>query len=220
MPFADYNELLQTIEDYSQRPDLVVQMRDAVFLCELRLQRDLRLRTEDASSSGTLTAGQDYLTLPTDCNEARFLRLDTDPIRWIDVVSPTRWHEYRRAAAVGSSSHPVVGLHQGLRIYLAPTPTSNDAYTLWYRSGVTHLSEDSPDNVTWLLTNAPDCLLYGSLWQLSLITEDEAGQARWQPVYADAVRSLSRAEWRAKLGGGGPLRTRPDVVPGGLPRAR
>lgn len=212
MPFANYSDLQASILDWMNRPDLDVECPDFIRLAEIGLQRKMKIRFTEKEVTGTFPGAQDYLTLPADLIEPRYLRLDTTPLREVQIVGPQK---FRSADNAYSTSYPVVGMHQGSRLMLKPTPDATINYTLWYWGGLPMLSEDAPTN--WLLTNGFDVLLHASLVEGFDYIEDDAAKAKWAARLNDSFPQLRNLEWRARLGGG-PLRVQTDVDVGGTPR--
>jgi hypothetical protein len=201
---ANYTDLLAALAVFAERTDMTSVWPDLVRLAEIQAQLDCRLRLGETTVSATLTAAQDFLALPADCVRARTLRLDLDPVRNVDIVSPDVFAWYREQY-VGDV--PMVALSQGLRLYLAPTPVAAHPYTLWYEQGIPSLASSTTN---WLLTNFPNVYLYGTLVQAAggYLGNDERGLA-WKALYDLATQKVRALEWRAKAGGG-PLQMRPD----------
>jgi len=214
MPFDAYKKLLRGIEKWMERPDLVGDIPDFVRLTEVKLARALKWRFTNVATDGsdTLTADQDYITLPTGCLEVESFQLDSSEGPFpVDIVGPAEFIEKKRGL---EGFRPAVARHVGLTLKLAPTPTVEDNYTLWYQSVITGLDEDNATN--WLLANAFDILLYGSLKEGWDFVGDYGAGQKWGADYKSALPELRRLEWRARAGGG-PLRTHHDIDPGGLP---
>lgn len=204
--FSNYAELKEAVADWLARSDLGHRIPSFIRLAELKVQRDLRLRFHDETTTGTMTAAQEYIDQPADYIEGRHLRVDTDPIRHVRVVSMSDLADIQQANATGGI--PIAMADHKLRIYLAPIPESAHPYTLFYRAGITALSEDNATN--WLTTHAPDLLLWGALVAASTYLKDAEGMQMFGTLYNDAHSDVKRQEWRARTGDG-PLRVRPQT---------
>ncbi len=215
MPLATYEELVQEIQEYLARPDLTEQIPTFIKLAEMRAQRESNLRhrwTEGYTSGLTMTSGQDYVDLPTDAIEVRWIRIDTNPPRRCQVVSPeifdrVRWRD--------DGGIPQVLLMRGLQIALAPTPTDTHSYDILFYKGITSLTAAAPTN--YLLTNHPDVYLYGALFEGKVFDEDNEGASKYDSLFQRALKTLNKVEARARTGGG-PLAIRPDSMPGAAGR--
>jgi len=204
--FTNYSDLKAAIADWLARSDLTTQIPQFIRLAEIQAQRELGLQNTNTQTTGTLIAAQDYLVLPDDCLEPQQLRLDTDPIRYAEIVSPA---VFALAKQTSEGGYPVVAMSRGGRLWLAPAPAQNTAYTLLYRGGIAPLSDSNPTGL--LLRNNPDLLLYGALLHSAPYLGDDPRVATWQRFYAAISDQVKRQQFRARTGGG-VLRMRPDFI--------
>jgi len=200
MPLRKYDDLIEAVERWSESPDLKAEIPDFVRLAEIEISRDLHWRFTDVEASGTLTAGNDYLTLPADCLEAHWLRLDTTDPGPLDVtiVSAREFTRVKRLLKDGDK--PVVARHLGLQLKLAPTPTADWPYTFWYQKLIPAL--DETNGVNWLITNGFDALLWKACENTAAYREAYDRAAYFKSRFDPAFASLKRLEWRARTGGG------------------
>ena len=82
-----YSKLVEAVQDWLSRSDLVDRIPTFIRLTEAELQRDLRMREQEVEVTGNLVPDQDFLQLPEDCLWPRYLRVDTSPIRTIMIVA-------------------------------------------------------------------------------------------------------------------------------------
>lgn len=213
MPLDTYAHLLETVQGWLVRDDLATEIQDSIYLAETAIQRELKVPVLEKETSGAaFTGGQDYVDQPADLLEPRFLRIDTSPLRWVNVVGAT---EFTRLARIhAGATYPVAMTMRGKTIALAPAPVSNQGYTLWYHAGIVRLSEDNPTND--LLTNNADLYLFGTLANVAQIIGDERVML-WQGQFQQALPSARAQEFRRRTGGG-PLRVRTDIDGAALPR--
>jgi hypothetical protein len=208
MPFTNYPELQAAVADWLDRPDLEAQIKDFIRLAEIRVQRTLKMRVVESKTSGTnMVADQEYIVLPTDCVEPYYLRIDTSPIREVEIVSLDKLATVKQNKA--GLGYPIAGAVHGVNMELAPAPGDTHAYTLYYLAGVTALTDAAPTNT--LLTNYPDLLLYGALVVAGPFVGTDERVKDWLGLWTEAATGAKRQDARAKAGGG-PLRMRPDVV--------
>ena len=205
MSFADYDALKASISDWIANDQITSVIPDFVRLAEVRLQRDLKMRFTEVTTTGMLVPDQDYIDLPAGCIEPRHLSILTHPQAGVHIVAPSEFDRVRVSRDL--SGRPVVALSRGLTLALAPTPNAADDYTLIALHGITPLSMSNPTN--WLLQTAPDALLHGSLVQGGLYMGNDERLPGWEMAYQDAKDSLRRQEFRARTGGG-PLQIRSD----------
>ena len=217
MPFGTYGQLLTAISDWLERTDLASYLPDFVRLGEIRVQRDLKLRFTEKTITGTLTgAPVEFLPMPSDFISARFMRIDTNPPFYLDLMSPDKITDLKAGGGTVAAGFAMVGLN----MMLGPPHGSDDNYTLIYQSGIPALSTIYPPNTTntnntnWLLQNAPDLLLFAALLQATPFIKDDNRIQIWSAAYKGAFDSLKLSEWRARFEGG-PQAMRPDVTPVG-----
>jgi hypothetical protein len=153
-----------------------------------------------------LVANQDYLDMPDDLQTPRYLRIDTEPIRNVKIVSMDNFTRIRDSHA--TYPHPQVATMVGDRLMLAPAPSAADPYTLFYRGRLMPLSSSNSTNR--ILKDAPDALLYGALTHSAPYVGDDGRIQLWGALYSQAKEDYRRFEWRSRTGGG-PLQIRPDI---------
>lgn len=206
MPVGTYSEILQEAAEWLGRDDLTSQMSDFLRIAETKLQRDLRLPAQEITSTGTLTAGQDYLAVPAGTEFVRHLRLDLAAgIRVLHVVEPVAFAAVRDADDTGI---PSVMYHSGDRIYLAATPGDAHPYTMIRRGPFSPVLSGS-NETSWLTLNAGETLHLGTLLEaVSYLGGDEREQ-RWMADYERQREALRIVAWNLRAGGG-PLRARGD----------
>ena len=215
MPLDIYSDLVETVAEYLARDDLSDQIPDFIRLAEADLGREVGWRFTSKEVTGNFVVDEDFITLPTDTLKAEILVItDTvpGPVN-INIVSGQEFN--RKLRTTSSSWHPVVARHLGLTLKLAPTPAKDWAYKLWYQAFITKLSAANPTH--WLLTNAPDAMLYGALKHASVFLKDWEAKAAYEAEYEPAKRSAKKLEFLARTGGGN-LRVTTDIDPGSLPR--
>ena len=203
MPFDTYERLLTALESWTDRGDQSCDAGDFIRLAELEVQRELRMRFVEKETTGAMVTDSDEITWPTDLLEPLFLRLDTSPLRYLKLVS------FEKLTDVDNNqgSWPAFMTNLGLKAKVAPTPTGNHAYTVYYRAGITPLSETVTSN--WLTDNAPDVLFFSAL-KFAAMHADDPEMQKWEKEFRRALRSFKAEEFRARTGGGS-IRVRPDT---------
>lgn len=202
MSVESWTDLKAVLASYTDRSDATDVIPDFIWQAEQRLARDLNLRFTDVEVADAMVTGQDFITLPDDCWEPTFLRLDVAVDTWVRITSMRDFTDKRNLTA----PYPLVALAQGLTLKLSPTPTGDWDYTLFYKSGIPHLSADSETN--WLTENAFDVLRLAGLLEMCDWLGDDPRCAQWQQSYASRLRPLQQQEWRARVGGG-PVAVKP-----------
>src|SRR5215471_1378746 len=89
MAIATYAELQTAIGNWLGRPGdttIAAIIRDWITLCELRLNRELRLRAMEERATASVNGR--YAALPAGYLAMRNLQLNTNPVTALDMVSP------------------------------------------------------------------------------------------------------------------------------------
>jgi len=102
---------------------------DILFEALLTISKRTGILTTQAT--GTTTAGQAYITKPSDLagKLIHSVQLDSD-----DPLRPITWQQYL------FNNRPGFCLHNG-RIYLRPNPTGNESYTVDYSQKATSVAD-------------------------------------------------------------------------------
>ncbi len=206
--FDTYDELVLGIADQLARSDLGNVIPRWIRFVEVELQRDLDLRQTGKEFSGTTPTSGDELHLPDDVLWVRLLRIDTNPIRTVEIVSLQTLASVRERGA--GTTHAIAAAHVGNTLKVAPSFSSAYDYTLQYMAEILPLSTDNQTND--ILRRAPDALFYGALMHSAPYLADDGRIQTWSALFDKSKESFKRMEWRARAGGG-PLRIRPDSVP-------
>jgi hypothetical protein len=153
-----------------------------------------------------MAVGQDYIDMPTGCLEPLHLRLERDPLRYCEVVS---LHTLTRILETDKSGIPRVICPFGTKILLAPIPTAVTWYTLFYKARAAYLKDGAGGGTTWLLNEAPEALLYGSLANAAPYLKNDQRIQMWSDLFQNSLGLFARQQWRRRTGGGD-LRCQPD----------
>jgi hypothetical protein len=201
MALDTYSDLQTAILSWLARPgDPLVSpaVPDLIRLFEREATR--RLKVGAAEKRLQLQALSSGVALPDDFGE---LRLATSGGVNLTYVPPMQ--------LPGLSGLPAHYTIIGNAMYLGPSPSPNGLIDIIYQSGVPPLSDANPTN--WLLTQHPDCYLFGSLVEAeAFIGHDERIQlwgARLQAAFASIEQADRKARWN-----GSPLQIRADGFPG------
>lgn len=196
----DYNALLARLPiDLARTSDtqFISLCPDFIAQAEQRIARDIQLRMVDVETTGTLTAGQDFVALPADCAWPKLFRLDLDPPSTVSIQSRQRAAEW---LADTNAERPIVAFVDGFTLKLAPVPTANHPYTLFYSTGIVPLSVSVPTN--WLTVFAWDVLLIRAKCEAAEWLGNDERLPGWEDKYSKLVFPLKQQEWRARTGGG------------------
>jgi len=157
-----YAELVAAIKDYTNNTEtaFVAAIPTFVKQAEQRIYRSVNLPVNRKNVAGTLTDGNQYLTMPTDfllplslsitssSNQIFLLNKDSNFIR----------STYPNASTKGTPKYYAIFAVD--TFIIGPTPDANYVTELHYYYQPASIVDTSP---SWLGTNADTALLYGSL---------------------------------------------------------
>jgi hypothetical protein len=156
-----YTTLKQAVQDYLEETEtsFVTHIDTSIYQAEDRIVNAVQLPFFRKNSIGSLTTGNEYLTLPSDYLSPYSVAVDNSGYEFLVMkdVSYIR-SAYPDSTATGTPKH--YGIFSETSLILGPTPDAAYAVELHYffrpESIVTA-------ETTWLGTNADSCLLYGTL---------------------------------------------------------
>ena len=192
-----YDELVAAIKDYANNTEtaFVAAIPTFVKQAEQRIYRSVNLPVNRKNVAGTLTDGNQYLTMPTDflfplslsitssSNQIFLLNKDSNFIR----------STYPNASTKGTPKYYATFASDSFII--GPTPDANYVTELHYYYQPASIVDTSP---SWLGTNADTALLYGSLVEAYTYMKGDADMMQlYQQRYQEAVGLLKlQAEGR------------------------
>ncbi len=198
MAISNYTELKASIANFLARDDLTAQIPDFISLAEARMAREMQARSQEKRATATLTAGDAFVSLPTDLRSIRLVKLNTAPTEVLEYYTPTRVNEIY---ANNSSGKPKGYTIIGGEIKFAPTPDSSYTAEIVYSEGVPSLSDSNTTNT--ILTRHPDAYLYGALASASVYLMDDQKATVYEQLFTRALEEIKREEERSKHAGSG-----------------
>jgi hypothetical protein len=193
--------LKTAITSLAKRTDLVSKYDDFIGLAEFVMFRDLNLRITEASSTGTTSGAT--ITIPAGLDRIERLSLVSDSKTYtLDYTSPNGVEPLTYGTGLPSRYTVEDGV-----IKLLTAPGSAYSYTIHYIPSLTPLSDSNTSN--WLLANAPDAYLYGSLEQLSHHALDEPRAAKYHGMLLASLDSIQRSDEARRFPISGGLQIKP-----------
>lgn len=199
-----YATLKSDISGWLLRDDLTSAIPSFIRLAEAAIKRDLRIRAMLKTSSLTLT-GQST-PLPSDFLEANRVVLDSTTDQAIAFMPAEALYS---SDAYHDSGAPAFFTIEGANIVTAPDGTGESLLLNYYRA-FDALTDDADTN--WLLTNAYDVYLYGSLAHASPYIKEDERVGLWVQGYNSAVSALNKSDRRSTFAGS-PLAVRNGAGP-------
>ncbi len=187
MALSTYSELQTSIANWADRDDLTAFIPDFIALTEARFNRSLRLRSMEQSQFADTVGGQSNYALPTNYLQMREFRLNQEPTISLRYVSP----EIFEAWNLGSGMPKFYTIIAN-EIRIGPTPSGVYEMEMLFWRKFPNLSSTTTTN--WMLENAPDVYLYGSLLELEPFVQNDARIQVWGAGYAKAIEDIQFAD--------------------------
>lgn len=169
MSITTYSELQTAIGNWLDRTDLSSRIPEFIALFEAQINRRLRVRKQQTTTTLTVTAGS--ATLPTDYLEWKRITWTGSPNRQLEYVTPEFLAGINQSSVTGPPSFFTI---EGETLKVGPL--DNTSLSMMYEQRLPALTDSATTN--WMLTAHPDGYLFGSLTMSATFTEDaQAGQA-------------------------------------------
>lgn len=196
MSIGTYSELKTAIANFLARDDLTSQIPNFIQLAEGRMSRELETREQEKRSTATLTAGDEFIALPTDMREIREVKINTTPLTVLTYHSPVSLDSTYPDSATGKPlGFSIVGREMKLR----PIPDSAYTAEIVYIGSLTAISDSSTPT---LFLRSPDLYLYGALAEAYAYLLDEQRAAQYDQKFSRGIEEVRRDEQRAHYGTG------------------
>jgi hypothetical protein len=188
---VDYASLQTSLANWLHRADLTAMIPDFIGIAEGTLSADLDARPMDIRTNLTATAGNAYVTLPSDMLEMKRLILVTDPIYVLRYETPDQLStDYPSLSIVGK---PTVFTVIGSQIQLAATPDTNYTLELTCRQRVPSLTSTNTTN--WVITNFPNAYLWAALCAAQPFIQNDARLPLFKQMYSEAIAAINSIDW-------------------------
>jgi len=196
MALTTFSQLKTSIANYLNRSDLTGVIPDFITLAESKLNRNLRLRKMQTTTTLTCVSGTATLDLPTDFLEVVQLYVDGNPNVVLDYVNP---NEIELNNLTDSSGTPQLYTIIGDTIKLAPIPDSTHSVKLTYFQKIPALSDSNTTN--FLLTHYPQIYLYGSLVESQPYIMNDERLVTWLTLYNESLNAANQDDEKGRYAG-------------------
>ena len=170
-----YSTLKSAIQNYTDSIEttFVANLDNFIKAAEQRILNSIDLQYFRKNVTGTVTANDQYLGVPTDylasfslsvisSSNKEFL-LEKD-VNFVQSINPN-------SATTGTPKY--YAFFDINNFILAPTPSANAVAELHYFYRPDSLTAGGDSGTTWLSTNAPNAMLYGSLVEAYIYLKGE-----------------------------------------------
>ena len=209
-----YAELKQAIQDFSENTETSFVTNLPVFIrgAEDRIFTlvDLELFRKNATSA--LSNGDPFLSCPTDYLASFSLQITTSGSESFLLQKDVNYLREYTPASSTTGLPKYYARFDTDNFIVAPTPNSNYTIELHYYYRPASLTAGADSGTTWLSTNAPFALLYGSLIEAYYYMKGEPDViAQYEKNYVFYLQRLKDL---------GEARENEDAYRQGLPRAQ
>ena len=189
MAIGTYTELKTAVANWLDRDDLTDRIPEFISLAEARFNRILRLRSMETKQTASTVAAQRNYALPTNYIQMRNFQLNTDPITTLSYVTPEIFDRLWGGSTSGTPSFYTILANE---ISLGPLPASILTMEMLFYKRFDYLTVSAPTN--WLLTNAPDIYLYGSMLEAEPYIMNDERVPLWSQGVCQAVSDLQEQD--------------------------
>ena len=191
-----YAQLKTAIQDYTQNTETSFVTNLPLFIrsAEERILKNVQLSLFRKNSSGNVTKGDEYLTMPVDF-------LAPFSLAYIDDSGERHFLEFKDVSFL-QSFNPDRAVEGSPRFYatfdvdaflIAPTPIGNYAVELHFFYRPTSLTAGAESGETWLSQNAEIAILYGSLIEgYTYMKGDPTLLQEYEKRFAEAIIALKQ----------------------------
>ena len=160
-----YAQLKTAIQDYTDNSEttFVNHLNDFIKASEEKLLKSVDLDYFRKNVTSTLTSSDQFLTVPSDYLASFSLQITASGSESFLLQKDVNYLREYTPSATTTGLPKYYARFDENNFILAPTPDSNYAVELHYFYRPASLTAGADGGTTWLSTNAPFALLYGSL---------------------------------------------------------
>lgn len=190
MAISNYSELQTAVANWLDRDDLAARIPEFIVLCEARFNRSLRIRAmETLDISVDTVGGTSTVALPTGYVQMRDISLITSPITQLQYVTPEIMNRLNAGSLTGKpETYTIIADN----ILFGPTPDSAYDISMLYYKTFDALTDAAPTN--WVITNAPDVYLYGTLLEAEPFLMNDQRVQLWATALTQSITTLQEQD--------------------------
>ena len=196
MAINTYSTLQTAVANWLDRNDLTDRIPEFISLAEATFNRTLRLRAMETTVSDTTPSGSKEDALPTSYLQMREIHLTTSPVISLAYITPEIMYRIRAGSNNGKpNAYTIVGDN----ILFGPTPDDGYGYSMTYYKAFDALGDNTQTN--WLILNAPDLYLYGTLLQAEPFLMNDERVPLWERGVRQVINDLQEQDDRDRHSG-------------------
>ena len=209
-----FTELKTAIQDYTDNTEttFVNHLSDFIKGAEDRIFKTVDLELFRKNVTSSFTSSDKFLSIPSDYLASFSLQITTSGSEDILLQKDVNFLQEAFPTSASEGVPKYYAVFDINNFIVAPTPNSNYAVELHYYYKPTSLTAGADSGTTWLSTNAPFALLYGSLVEAYTYMKGEADMMQqYEKRFNDQLIRLKDL---------GEARENDDSYKAGLPRAQ
>tara|TARA_Y100000588_G_scaffold390035_1_gene494380 strand:+ start:1171 stop:1797 length:627 start_codon:yes stop_codon:yes gene_type:complete len=196
MAINTYSTLQTAVANWLDRNDLTDRIPEFISLAEATFNRTLRIRAMETTVSDTTPSGSKEDALPSGYLQMREIHLTTSPVISLAYITPEIMYRIRAGSHNGKpNAYTIVGDN----ILFGPTPDDGYGYSMTYYKAFDALGDDTQTN--WLILNAPDLYLYGTLLQAEPFLMNDERVPLWERGVRQVINDLQEQDDRDRHSG-------------------
>ena len=189
MAINTYSTLQTAVANWLDRSDLTDRVPEFIALAEATFNRVLRLRAMETTVADATPSGSKEDALPTGYLQMREIHLTTSPVVSLAYITPEIMYRIRAGSTSGKpNSYTIVGDN----ILFGPTPDGVYDYSMTYYKSFDALADQTQTN--WLILNAPDLYLYGTLLQAEPFLMNDQRVPLWERGVRQVINDLQNQD--------------------------
>jgi hypothetical protein len=189
MAINSYSTIKTAVANWLDRDDLDARIPEFIVINEAIFNRVLRIRAMETNVTAATVGGTKSYSLPTGYVQMREIHLATSPVTPLQYLTPEMMY---RVWGGSSSGKPNAYTIIGDDIYFGDTPDGAYNYTMTYYKTFDSLSDAAPTN--WVILNAPDVYLYGTLLQAEPFLMNDQRIPVWERGLRQALSDLQEQD--------------------------
>ena len=198
----NYSELLTNVRNYTEvSSDVLSDSVLDVFIqnTENRINREIDIDAFRKFQYSSFTIGSPFITLPDDFAFERGVQIrnqTTNDRTWLEQRDTTFIDEYNVDRTNNTGTPKYYANWDQNTLIVAPTPDLAYEIELWYNKTPDHLS--STTTTTWLSTNAPEVLIYGTTSEAFSYLKNPPYVQLYEQMFARALQNLAQTQMGRK----------------------
>ena len=189
MAISNYTELKTAVANWLDRDDLTERIPEFIALAEARFNRVLRLRSMETKETASTVAGQRNLALPASYIQMRNFQVNTSPLTTLSYVTPEIYDRLWGGSTTGTPKFYTILANE---VSFGPIPASVQEVEMLFYKKFDNLSVTTTTN--WLITNAPDIYLYGTMLEAEPFIMNDERVALWAQALQQGISDLQEQD--------------------------